>query len=610
MPRCGSHRALFCAGRVWTHVRRPDPASVPRVQNQLRSGWTRGCTTPARPWTSVHSGGRQRAPSRAALDPTVMAVRVSKLSTLLALLVAALLAAGAFATAAHAAGCDLYASPSGSDSSGDGTLANPFQSPSQLDSALSAGQTGCLEAGTYGDLSTAHQLSNSGSAGQDITITGAPGQAAKIVGLVELEGSFTVLSGLQIDGSNNLYDTQRSGTSCPYPVSNGLEIDGQHDVFQYNNFYQSVPSLRGNGIGIGWNADASGTIIRYNRIHDLGQCLALDQMVYVAHGRDVQVYGNWMWNDPHGFGVQIYPAAVNAHVYNNVIDRAGSGITVAGDSSVSGNVVERNVIMNSTGLPTAGDAQGVGISDCWDGAPGSGNWFARNDVFANPGGIANVTGVALAGNIDAQPPPDQSSEPRFPRHDRQPARLLGTLGRRHGALVSKGRHGQGTCRLAQATAPASPPRQAQARAPPAPQALDRAQIFERRDHVGRRGSVPAARASRCGGGLVPGYAGCANRRSQPVGPARISASRRVRSRRRSTSLRSRADRSSRTQQLFERVPLVLEHPHLVADICSPCCRRSPSGPGASAARWPAAVNLSHMSQSSTAVIASSNIPRR
>jgi hypothetical protein len=332
-----------------------------------------------------------------------MAIRVSKLATLFALLFVALFATAAFSATAHAAGCQLYASPYGSDSSGDGTPSNPLRTVGQLDSALSAGQTGCLLAGTYGDIGTTHSLSNSGAPGQDITITAAPGQAAKIVGLVELEGSYTVLSGLQIDGSNNLYDSERSGTNCPYPVSNGLEIDGQNDVFQYNNFYQSVPSLRGNGIGVGWNGQADGTIIRYNRIHDLGQCEAFDQMIYVSHGHGVQIYGNWMWNDPHGFGVQIYPAAADTRVFDNVIDRAGSGIIVCCDTGVSGNLIEHNVIMNSTGLSAAGDAKGVGISDYWDGSPGASNRFARNDVFANPGGIANVSGVALSGNTTVNP---------------------------------------------------------------------------------------------------------------------------------------------------------------------------------------------------------------
>ena len=55
-------------------------------------------------------------------------------------------------------------------------------------------------------------------------------------------------------------------------------------------------------------------MIRYNRIHDVGQCAAYDQMIYACHGRNTQIYDNWMWNDPHGWGVQIYPHTIGAHM--------------------------------------------------------------------------------------------------------------------------------------------------------------------------------------------------------------------------------------------------------------------------------------------------------
>lgn len=272
----------------------------------------------------------------------------------------------------------------------------------KLDQSLAPGQTGCLLGGTYGNTGSVDVLGRSGSAsGGYVTITSYPGQQAKLVGLIELEGSYTVLSGLEIDGSNTQYSSERPGTSCPYPVSNGLEIDGHNDVFQYNDFYQSVPSLRGNGIGIGWNGHADGTIIRYNRIHDLGQCQAYDQMIYLAQGSGVQIYDNWLWNDPHGWGVQVYPAASNADIYDNVIDGAGSGFVVGGSSSVSGNVIEHNVIMNSTGLPDAGLSPGDAISS--SGGLGSGNVFQNNDLFNTDGGLANAAGISLTGNIDTNP---------------------------------------------------------------------------------------------------------------------------------------------------------------------------------------------------------------
>jgi hypothetical protein len=317
-----------------------------------------------------------------------------------AMMVVGLMVAGAsISTASAGTGCDLYASPGGS-ASGSGSLGDPLASPQQLDWALAPGQTGCLLSGTYGSLSSAQRLTTDGTPSGRITITTAPGQSAKVVGLVELEGSYTTVSGLAIDGSNRLYDAERSGTNCPYPVSNGLEIDGRGDIFQDNDFYQSVAGLRGNGIGIGWNHPADGAIIRDNRIHDLGQCQAYDQMIYLAHGNGVQIYDNWMWNDPHGWGVQVYPAATNAHIHDNVIDGAGSGFVLGGSSQVADNAIDHNVVINSTGLPNAG-LSGVGVSTCC--GLGAGNSFTDNVVYNNPGGIAAARGLAVSGNTTKAP---------------------------------------------------------------------------------------------------------------------------------------------------------------------------------------------------------------
>jgi hypothetical protein len=312
-----------------------------------------------------------------------------------AMIVVGLIGAGAkISTASAATGCDLYASPAGSPSA-SGSLSDPLASPQQLDWALEPGQTGCLLSGTYGSLSSVQRLTTDGTSSGRITITTAPGQWAKVVGLVEVEGSYTTVTGLTIDGSNRLYDAERSGTNCPYPVSNGLEIDGRGDIFQDNDFYQSVASLRGNGIGIGWNHPADDAIIRDNRIHDLGQCQAFDQMIYLAHGDGVQIYDNWMWDDAHGWGVQVYPAAANAHIHDNVIDGAGSGFVIGGSSQVAHNAIDHNIVINSTGLRNAG-LSGVGVSTCC--GLGAGNSFTDNVVYNNPGGIAAASGIALSGN--------------------------------------------------------------------------------------------------------------------------------------------------------------------------------------------------------------------
>ncbi|HUA45081.1 MAG TPA: right-handed parallel beta-helix repeat-containing protein [Solirubrobacteraceae bacterium] len=300
--------------------------------------------------------------------------------------------------------CDLFASPSGSDSSGDGTKGEPFASLSKLDAALRPGQTGCLEAGTYGNTGTWHRIDTNGTPSGRITISADPGQSATVVGYVDIEAAYTTLEYLNIDGSNTLYTSHPSGINCPTPVSQSLVIAGPNDILQYDNYYQSIPSLRGNGIGIGFWGDADNTIIRYDKVHDVGQCQAYDQLIYLSHGNNVQIYDNWLWNDPHGRGVQLYPAPTNARVYSNVIDRAGEGFAVGDDAgeTVSGNQIYHNIVTDSTGLPSEG-IPGEMIHDLYGGAPGTGNSFYDNLSYGNPGGVGRLTAVTAYDNTFAQP---------------------------------------------------------------------------------------------------------------------------------------------------------------------------------------------------------------
>jgi hypothetical protein len=300
--------------------------------------------------------------------------------------------------------CSLYASPYGSDSSGDGTLGSPFASVGKLDAALHPGQTGCLRAGSYGSTSSLIELHNDGAPGSQITITSFPGETAVVQGWVDLEGSYTTLSHLRIDGSNTFYKQVREGTSCPAPVSQPLVIAGRNDVLEFVDYFQSVPSLRGNGIGIGFWGDADNTIIRFSRIHDVGQCEAYDHLIYLSHGNNVQIYDNWLYDDAHGRGVQLYPAPTNARVYENVIDHAGEGFAIGNEpgDTVSGNEIYNNIVTNSIGLPSQ-SIPGEAIHDYYGGEPGTGNSFHDNILYGNPGGTGHLTAVDHYGNTTANP---------------------------------------------------------------------------------------------------------------------------------------------------------------------------------------------------------------
>jgi hypothetical protein len=310
--------------------------------------------------------------------------------------------------------CDLLAAPSGSDSSGDGSVARPYRSVVRLDRALAPGQTGCLRGGTYGSISTWHELTKSGTATGQITITAYPGETPTVVGWVDLEGSYTTLSSLQIDGSNVFYN-KSADSPCPTPhtTSQALDIVGTGDVFERNNFYQSVAALRGTGVGVGFWGHADNATIRYNRIHDVGQCTQHDHLIYLASGDNVQIYDNWLYNDHNGFGVTAYPRPTNARIFSNVINNAGAGLNFGdnGTSATRGNKAWHNVATNAFRVPAdqGGSLQAVLVM-CSDlDASSTGNEVFENDSFGNLDGVAAVnsnlsaTRISLSSNISVDP---------------------------------------------------------------------------------------------------------------------------------------------------------------------------------------------------------------
>jgi Right handed beta helix region len=310
--------------------------------------------------------------------------------------------------------CDLFAAPSGSDTTGNGSLSNPYQSVVKLDERLAPGQTGCLRGGTYGSVSTHEELSKSGTTSGQVTIAAYPGETATVVGWVDIEASYTTVSGLQIDGSNTFYH-KAAGSPCPSPatVSQALDIAGKGDVFEQNNYYQSVASLRGTAIGVGFWGDADNTVIRYNRIHDVGQCTQHDHLIYLASGNHVQIYDNWMYNDHNGFGVTAYPQPTNAQIFANVIDNAGSGINLGdnGSSTASGNEAWNNVVLNSVKVVgDQGELMPAGLVMCSGlDSSSTGNRVFDNDSLNNPNGMGYVSGsvssaqLSLSGNVSVEP---------------------------------------------------------------------------------------------------------------------------------------------------------------------------------------------------------------
>src|SRR3954451_23391027 len=115
------------------------------------------------------------------LSPSLgTALRARALSIFLkALLLAIATSVTLAACGAHAENptCDKVAAPGGSDNAA-GTADAPFRTAQVLADSLTAGQTGCLRAGTYNEDLTIRQ---GGRPGAPVTIRSYPGERLRVV---------------------------------------------------------------------------------------------------------------------------------------------------------------------------------------------------------------------------------------------------------------------------------------------------------------------------------------------------------------------------------------------------------------------------------------------
>ncbi len=352
----------------------------------------------------------------------------------IATVVAALLM---FASSASAVGrCNLYASPTGSDSNA-GTIRSPFGTVQKLDGALGAGQVGCLRAGKY-----ASGVETTFSNAQGVTITSYPGEHATIAGFPYIPGAGTKISYVDIDLDMKGWPwpalCQGSIPGGAY-LTGGVQVDASNVTIEHDNIYvdPSIPiTNRGLAVGVGFQFQTSGDVIRNNRIHDIGFCPVEEHGVYLGMTSGAQVYGNWIYNIPAGTGVQVWDGPTHAHVYSNVIDNASSCFTLGGNApNTNDNKLDHNVCTNSFGLQDpykaycvnppgpgcTGPDPGVPIWTYWGGGTGSGNSFSNNLDWCAPGWshctttISDASGLAVSRTTTADP---KFADPDYARsHD-------------------------------------------------------------------------------------------------------------------------------------------------------------------------------------------------
>jgi hypothetical protein len=322
--------------------------------------------------------------------------------------------------------CSLYASPGAGG--GDGSVGSPFGSAQALVDALTPGQTGCLEGGSY-DLSGGSsgpqlRFSHGGSSGAPVTLMSAPGATATLTGgivYVPHGSDFVTISGVHVDVRN-----------AGEPV---VQIMGAYDTFSgsdvtnHNTEYSCI--IIGSDTGYG---QASHTVIEGNVVHQCGYNPSdpyEDHGVYVDNSVDATILNNVFWGMPYGWGVQIYPHAQGTQVLHNVIDDNGQGVVFGGNSSwtSSNNTVAYNIISNSSNA--------YNIQDWWGGAVGSNNLAKDNCLFhGGQGEVMAPQGFTTSGNVTADPGYSDPSNHNYTLKSGSPC--LSVVGYDTAALVRSG----------------------------------------------------------------------------------------------------------------------------------------------------------------------------
>lgn len=265
------------------------------------------------------------------------------------------------AAAAATPGCTLYASPAGSDAN-SGSATTPFATVTKLVTALSAGQTGCLDAGTFvGDVSIYH----GGQSGAPITLTSTdPATPATIKGRLTTFGGadWLTFSQLVLDGIN--------ASGLPSPT-----VGSQHVTFSHVDVTNEHTAICFDLINSSQWGVSRDVTIDSSRIHDCGRLpfgsTNNDHGIYVA-GFNATITNNYIYDNTDR-GVQLR-GAQGAVVQHNVIEGNGEGV-IFGDLSASNNDVSYNVVADSVVRSNA--------ESWWGSTPvGTGNSFHDNCVWA------------------------------------------------------------------------------------------------------------------------------------------------------------------------------------------------------------------------------------
>ncbi len=280
---------------------------------------------------------------------------------------------------AEIAGCDRFASSSGSDRGpGRGGLRHPYRSVPRLLHSLRGGQTGCLEPGVYSHEGVARMTRRG-------TVLRGAGP-----GSTQIRSPIWIMPGAT---GAHLLDVSLTSRNREYPEP--LKVQADRVRIASNRITGSFNTIC---VLIGSQRMTHGVTIEGNRISHCGRHGKLDHLIYVQDAVGTTIRWNLLTDNPGGWAVHLYPNADDTLVEHNVIDRNRGGVIFAGDD---GDTSDRNVIRDNA---ITYSSPRWNIESSWsDGPTGRDNLAYSNCLFSRaaggPAGIGEADGFAAGDNL-------------------------------------------------------------------------------------------------------------------------------------------------------------------------------------------------------------------
>jgi hypothetical protein len=290
----------------------------------------------------------------------------------------------------------VYVSPSGNDSTGDGSVGNPFASLTKADTVVQAGGTVSMQTGTFSIAATLITLSSGTPLARIVWLcSGLPASLTRN-GTVKLAGTMNNLDLWQVKGNyNDVFSFDLSGSL----VKDGIANYGHHNRYWWNFAHDCGTGLIIGSTGSGFFSYAGVTTIGTNE-------WAYNEAIRCGQS------GSGSFNY-HGFYLSTTADVVHDNIANNC---AGWGFNISGSSFSAGNsmkiyhnlsfhnvyggfvcqfTADNNEFKNNISYDNNVIGSGVagnGFTEQTGGsAPGTHNVYDHNCTFAN--GFLNYAGL-------------------------------------------------------------------------------------------------------------------------------------------------------------------------------------------------------------------------